>query len=225
MVINKPAGLLVHRSAIDFHEAYNAQEILQTQIDHEVFPVHRLDKPTSGVLLFALNKKTAAAMAVKFQRHEVHKTYIAIVRGYADDTGCVDNPVRDKDAPDKPRKPAVTHYKTLARIALPLPVDQFPEARYSMVQLEPESGRRHQLRQHMKHISHPIIGDTSYGKTVHNRFFKQHLTCARLLLHARSLRFTHPHSDKTISLTASYDSQLRQVIDLPQWRRTSEVSS
>lgn len=218
IAINKPAGLLVHRSAIDFHEQHNAQEILQQQINHDVFPVHRLDKPTSGVLLFALNKVIAADLAVKFQNREVYKEYIAVVRGHVDDAGVIDNPVRDKDAPQKPRKDAVSGYQALARITLPLSVDQYSEARYSIVKLLPESGRRHQLRQHMKHISHPIIGDTSYGKSVHNRFFKQHFDCKRLLLHARCLRFIHPASDEALTMTAEPDKKFSSITELPEWQ-------
>ena len=218
VVINKPAGLLVHKSAIDFHEQQNAQEILQQQINSEVFPAHRLDKPTSGALLFALNRETASKLARKFQNHEVYKDYIAIVRGHTDDKGSIDNPVRDKDAPKKPKKTATTHYETLARITLPFAVDQYPEARYSLLKMRPESGRRHQLRQHMKHISHPIIGDTSYGKTTHNRFFKQQLHCARLLLHAKSLKFTHPNNGEPVTLSAAYDEPFERVIGLQQWQ-------
>jgi len=218
VVINKPAGLLVHKSAIDFHEQQNAQEILQQQINSEVFPAHRLDKPTSGALLFALNRETASKLAQKFQNHEVYKDYIAIVRGHTDDKGSIDNPVRDKDAPKKPKKTATTHYETLARITLPFAVDQYPEARYSLLKMRPESGRRHQLRQHMKHISHPIIGDTSYGKTTHNRFFKQQLHCARLLLHAKSLKFTHPNNGEPVTLSAAYDEPFERVIGLQQWQ-------
>lgn len=218
VAINKPAGLLVHRSAIDFHEQHNAQELLQRQIEHRVFPVHRLDKPTSGVLLFALNKEIASNLAHKFQNHEIRKEYIAIVRGHTADYGYIDNPVRDKDAPQKPRKQALTNYRTLARITLPVTVDRYPEARYSKVNLQPESGRRHQLRQHMKHISHPIIGDTSYGKSVHNRFFKQHLQCSRLLLHAEGLTFTHPVNGEQISLKAETDDQFKRICNLVEWQ-------
>lgn len=221
VAINKPAGLLVHRSAIDFHEQHNAQEILQQQIEHDVYPVHRLDKPTSGVLLFALQKEIASDLAIKFQNHEIHKEYRAIVRGHTQNTGIIDNPVRDKDAPQKPRKQALTSYQTLAHLSLPLSVDQYPEARYSMLHLEPESGRRHQLRQHLKHISHPIIGDTSYGKTVHNRFFKHHFECTRLLLHAERLSFIHPVSNKKVIIAADFDKQFQQIINLPGWQRVN----
>ncbi len=217
VVVNKPAGLLVHRSAIDYHEPHNAQEQLQALLSCKVFPVHRLDKPTSGVLLFALNKDTASALALQFQQHEVLKNYIAVVRGHAALEGSIDNPVRDKDAPGKPKKPAVTHYKTLAQMTLPLAVDKYPQAQYSLLELQPQSGRRHQLRLHMKHISHPIIGDTSYGKSVHNRFFKDHLNTSRLLLHAQQLTISHPATGKVTCFSADHDAQFQQILAMQQW--------
>jgi len=218
VAINKPAGLLVHRSSIDFHEQHNAQEQLQAQLATSVYPVHRLDKPTSGVLLFALNKESAASLSLQFQNHTIQKHYIAVVRGHTDAEGTIDNPVRDKDAPHKQKKEAFTTYSTLAHITLPVSVDRYPDTRYSMICLQPKSGRRHQIRQHMKHISHPLIGDTSYGKTVHNRFFKQKYACSRLLLHAQKLVFSHPHDGKLITLEASYDLQFKRVAKLTEWQ-------
>jgi len=222
VAINKPAGTLVHKSAIDFHEQHNAQEQLQEQINAPAYPVHRLDKPTSGVLLFALNKETAAHVALQFQNHEITKEYIAVVRGHTDDNGSVDNPVRDKDAPHKPRKEAFTAYTTLAKLTLPVLVDRYPETRYSRILVQPTTGRRHQIRQHMKHISHPLIGDTSYGKTVHNQFFKQHFGCTRLLLHAQKLGLTHPHSGEAINLHADLDEQFHRVINEPGWEQLAD---
>ena len=218
VAINKPAGLLVHRSAIDFHEKQNAQEQLQAQLQAQVYPVHRLDKPTSGVLLFALNAETAAAVSLQLQNQEIKKDYIAVVRGHAADEGTVDHPVRDKDAPHKPRKEAFTAFTTLARITLPVTVDRYPTTRYSMICAQPASGRRHQIRQHMKHISHPLIGDTSYGKTVHNNFFRQQYACNRLLLHAQKMVLEHPHTGELITLEANYDTQFKRVTGLPEWQ-------
>ncbi len=218
VAINKPAGLLVHRSAIDYHEKHNAQEQLQAQVGLRVFPVHRLDKPTSGILLFALNKETAANVALQFQQHDINKDYLAIVRGHTDDNGTIDNPVRDKDARHKHRKEAFTSYTTLAHITLPVSVDKYPDTRYSMIRVQPKNGRRHQIRQHLKHISHPLIGDTSYGKTVHNRFFKQQFNCSRLMLHAQKLVLVHPGNGKLITLEASYDWQFKRVAELPDWQ-------
>ncbi len=218
VAINKPAGLLVHRSAIDFHEQYNAQEQLQTQLATTVFPLHRLDKPTSGVLLFALNKETAARVSLQFQQHEIQKNYIAVVRGHTDAEGTIDNPVRDKDAPHKPRKDAITTYTTFAHITLPVTVDKYPVTRYSMIDVYPKTGRRHQIRQHFKHISHPLIGDTSYGKTVHNRFFKEQFSCNRLLLHAQKLVFKHPDNGKLVTIEANHDAHFKRVAELPEWQ-------
>ena len=225
VAVNKPAGLLVHRSTIDFHERYNAQEQLQAQLATTVYPVHRLDKPTSGVLLFALNKQTAASLSLQFQNHEIQKDYIAVVRGHTDNQGTIDNPVRDKDAPHKQKKEAFTAYSTLAHITLPVSLDKYPESRYSMVCVQPKSGRRHQIRQHMKHISHPLIGDTSYGKTVHNRFFKQQYACNRLLLHAQKLILNHPDNGKLIAFEASYDLQFKRVAELNEWQWLNPLSS
>ena len=218
VAINKPAGLLVHRSAIDYHEKHNAQEQLQAQLGMTVYPVHRLDKPTSGILLFALNKETAANIALQFQQHVINKHYLAVVRGHTDNEGSIDNPVRDKDARHKLRKEAFTSYTTLAHITLPVSVDRYPDTRYSMIRVQPKSGRRHQIRQHLKHISHPLIGDTSYGKTVHNRFFKQLYDCSRLMLHAQKLMLAHPDNGKPITLEANYDSQFQRVAELPEWQ-------
>lgn len=221
IAINKPAGILVHRSAIDFHEPHNAQDQLTQQIGGPVFPVHRLDKPTSGVLLFALNKKTAAQISELFRLQQVSKRYLAVVRGHTDDHGSIDNPVRDKDAPEKPRKEAASSYTTLAHMELPVEVDRYATARYSLIEVMPLSGRRHQIRQHMKHISHPLIGDTSYGKTIHNKFFREHLGCSRLLLHAHKLCFKHPGNsiEDEISIEASnFDMQFLNILQRNEWQ-------
>ncbi len=222
VAINKPAGLLVHRSTIDFHEQHNALDQLKAQIDAEVFPVHRLDKPTSGVLLFALDREYAALISEQFRNQKISKRYLAVVRGHTDEQGTIDNPVRDRDAPGKPRKDATTSYKTLAHIELAVEVDRYPSSRYSVVEVTPLTGRRHQIRQHMKHISHPIIGDTSYGKSVHNKFFHDHFACQRLLLHAQRLTLTHRGTECTIE-AGGYDQPFRRVITHGDWIWTGKI--
>ena len=219
IAINKPAGLLVHRSAIDFHESQNAQEHLQNQIGRRVFPAHRLDKPTSGVLLFSFDKVSAANLSLQFKNQQISKQYVAVVRGYTDTEGLIKHSVKDKDAPQKPRKEATTKYKTLAQIELPVRVDSsHTSSRYSVVQIEPLSGRRHQIRQHMKHISHPLIGDTSYGKSAHNRFFRDHFASNRLLLHAERLVALHPKTGKSLTIKAQrYDDQFNRVLIHSGW--------
>lgn len=211
MAINKPAGLLVHRSAIDRHETRFALQLLRDQLGRRVYPVHRLDKPTSGLMLFALNPDAARQLAGQFADHSVDKSYIAIVRGWCPDQGRIDHPLREQhDAAD----PAGTHktarvqvaatdYHRVATVELDVAVDRYPRTRYSMVLLHPRTGRRHQLRRHMKHISHPIIGDANHGKGVHNRFFRETLGCDRLLLASVAATIRHPLSGQQLRLTAS----------------------
>ena len=204
LAVNKPSGLLVHRSPISRSEKRFALQIVRNQVGCHVFPVHRLDRPTSGVLLFALSSEAAKRAARLFQSNLIKKTYMAVVRGYIQESGTIDYPLRSLDAHSQsaPHLPAVTCYRRMARIELPYAVDRYPTARYSLVAPFPLSGRRHQLRRHMKHISHPIIGDTRYGKSTHNHFFKNHFKVNRLLLAATMLRFTHPYTREEIKIEA-----------------------
>lgn len=202
VAINKPAGLLVHRSPIDRHETRFALQMLRDQIGQHVFPVHRLDKPTSGILLFALNPDDAKAVHHQFTEQQVDKRYLAVCRGYTPAECHIDHAIRDRDDNNGKRKTAVTHLTTLAQTQIPVAVDKYPTSRYSLVQLKPVTGRRHQLRAHMKHIAHPIIGDAKYGRGEHNRFFNSYFASNRLLLAAVSLQFKHPRSGEHISLHA-----------------------
>ncbi|MEQ9464664.1 MAG: pseudouridine synthase [Haliea sp.] len=210
VAINKPGGLLVHRSPVDRHETRFALQLLRDQLGRRVYPVHRLDKPTSGLLLFALDPTTAQILAAQFADRSVEKAYLAIVRGWCPEQGRIDHPLREQpDAADTaahrgaPKvQAAVTDYQRLACVELDVAVDRYPRTRYSLVLLRPLTGRRHQLRRHMKHISHPIIGDANHGKGVHNRFFQQALGCDRLLLASVAARFTHPHTGQRLHLRA-----------------------
>lgn len=211
VAINKPSGLLVHRSHIDPHETEFAVQHLRDQIQQYVYPVHRLDKPTSGILLFALNEQCAQLISQQFLDHSINKQYLAVVRGYTARSGHINHPlkvIRDKIADkhksrDKPPQEAITDYQTLAQIELPYKVEKYPTSRYSLVRLKPKTGRKHQLRRHMKHISHPIIGDPKYGRSAHNRFFAEHFDCKRLMLHAEKLELLHPIINKKIMIDAN----------------------
>jgi tRNA pseudouridine65 synthase len=226
VVVVKPAGLLVHRTQLDSHEKQNLVDQLSAQLQQRVYPVHRLDKPTSGLLVMALSTDAARSLTGCFEQRKVTKKYHAVVRGYTEHEGTIDYAIGDKDARHNRRSAALSHYKTIATIELPHCIDRYPTTRYSLVEVEPVTGRRHQIRQHMKHINHPLIGDTSYGKTVHNRFFNRHYQCQRLLLHATGLSFIHPESAETLSFNApatddsnADDGQFARVLSDHRWCR------
>jgi tRNA pseudouridine65 synthase len=220
VAINKPSNLLVHRSWIDKDETRFAIQMLRDQIDQYVYPVHRLDKPTSGVLLFALNKEIARALSEQMQEGKFKKEYLAVVRGYTDESAEIDYALKEvldkmtdaKARTDKEAQEAVTLYEKLAQAELPFPVGRYDTTRYSLVRLKPQTGRKHQLRRHMKHILHPIVGDTKYGRGEHNRFFREQFDCHRLLLHASQLKLIHPISQKELILKAGLDEVFTHVI-------------
>ncbi len=225
VAINKPAGLLTHRSAIARHERFFALQLLRDQIGQRVFPIHRLDKPTSGVLLFALNKDCARKLSEQFSARQITKRYLAVVRGHCPQQGLVDRPLREKpdkmtDArarQDKPPQEAVTEFERLAKIELAVEVERYPTTRYSLVQLQPKTGRKHQLRRHMKHIGHPIIGDSTYGKGVHNRFFASQYHCPRLLLACTAIEISHPKTGKQLTLTAPPSDDFQRLLTAFDW--------
>ncbi|MBK1650214.1 tRNA pseudouridine(65) synthase TruC [Rhabdochromatium marinum] len=210
IAVHKPAGLLVHRSLIDTGASTFALQLVRDLIGQWVYPVHRLDRPTSGVLLFARNPETARALTAQFSASRVSKTYHAIVRGWTQPAGTIDHALREEpdritDAladPDKPPQRAVTGYRRLAQVELPFPVGRYPSARYSLLELQPETGRRHQLRRHLKHIFHPIIGDTTHGDGRHNQFFRDRFGNQRLLLVATRLCLDHPATGQRLVIEA-----------------------
>lgn len=220
VAINKPAGLLVHRSLIDRHETRFALQLTRDQIGQKVYPVHRLDKPTSGVLLFALDSNTARLLSEQFTAGQIQKIYTAIARGYVEESGIIDHPLKEKldriaDAQadkDKPAQTAITHFQCLQTYELPYAVDRHPSSRYSLLTLEPKTGRKHQLRRHMKHISHHLIGDTTHGNGKHNRFFREKFSSHRLLLHASSLSLQHPHTKTPLILKANLPDDFATII-------------
>jgi tRNA pseudouridine65 synthase len=206
-IVHKPAGWLVHRTPLDKGETRFVLQTLRDQIGQHVWPVHRLDKGTSGVLVFALSAEVARTLGQAFETGEgLHKTYRAIVRGWPLPEGLIDHAL--KRMPDDMRsereevQPAQTRYATLRRGELPIAQGQFPSLRWAEVQLQPLTGRRHQLRRHMKHIAHPIIGDATHGKGPLNRAVAERLGLQRLWLHAQSLAFNHPVSEQGLQLVS-----------------------
>jgi tRNA pseudouridine65 synthase len=225
IAVNKPAGLLVHRSPIASQEKQFALQSVRNQLGRRVFPVHRLDRPTAGVLLFALNSEIAKKTSELFQTGRIIKKYIAIVRGYTEECGTIQYNMKNIKNQGVPARDFLTinecysasDYKRLATIEIDFEVDKYPTSRYSLVALFPKTGRRHQLRRHMKHISHPIIGDTKYGKSTHNHFFRDRFNCNCLLLNAISLRFQHPVSGSIIEISACISTQFKSVLTHFGW--------
>jgi len=227
VAINKPSDLLVHRSPIDRHETRFALQLVRNQVGRHVYPVHRLDKPTSGVLLFGLSSDIARKVSAQFEAGAVQKKYLAVVRGHCPEAGQIDHALkeewdriadRDRRA-DRPAQTALTHFRRLATVEIPFPVDRYPQSRYSLVALQPETGRRHQLRRHMKHIGYPVIGDAKHGKGVHNRFFQSQYQCHRLLLACTGLELVHPVSGETLLLQARLDAAFTRVLQAFGWQR------
>lgn len=225
VAIHKPAGLLVHRSELDRHETRFAVQLLRDQLGRHVHPAHRLDRGTSGVLVFALDRDTARQLGGQFERQEVAKTYLAVVRGHPPEAGRIDHALtrrRDDaewvcDEASEAAQPAVTDFRTLATCELPFAVDRYPTSRYALVELTPHTGRKHQIRRHLKHLSHPIIGDATFGKGRHNRFFQQHFGCHRMLLACVRMQFVHPLSGEPLDVVAPPDGEFAMVLDALGW--------
>lgn len=221
VAIDKPPGLLVHRSMIDKHETQFAMQMLRDQIDQHVFPVHRLDRPTSGVLLFALSSTVARNLTEQLTLKDVSKTYYAIVRGYAPENGHIDyalkeklDKIADKKAnKNKPAQDAMTDYRTLATFELPFAVGRYQTARYSLVEMKPITGRKHQLRRHMAHIRHPIVGDTTHGDGKQNAFIKQQYNFHGLALTCASMTLRHPITQKTLTIRSQFDQRMANLLN------------
>ncbi|MBE0443076.1 tRNA pseudouridine(65) synthase TruC [Psychrobacter sp. FME13] len=231
VAINKEAGLLVHRSWLDRGETRFALQLTRDAVGCHVFPVHRLDRPTSGVLLFAKSSAVARSLTEAFTAHQVTKQYLAVVRGFMSEQGSVDyalsfkpDAIADKFANlDKPAQEAVTHWQSLAQIELPFAVSKkHATSRYSLMRLTPETGRKHQLRRHMRHLFHHIVGDTSHGDIRHTRFFRTQYDCTRMLLHAQTLALSHPVTGEPLLLKAGLDDQWMRILEEFGWVNSIE---
>ena len=228
VAVDKPSGLLVHRTKLDAGERRWLLQMLRKQLRQRVYPVHRLDKGASGVMLFALRPEVAAALGELVRRRGLGRTYVAVVRGLTPETGVIDYSLATRldpaelrgdaaAAPKRPARPALTRYLRLASAELSHRVDRYATSRYSLLQLEPLTGRRHQLRRHLHHVSHPIIGDSTYGKGRHNRLFARLFGCRRLLLACVELRFPHPLSAAPVTVTAPLADDLAPLLEGLGW--------
>ncbi|AAZ25176.1 tRNA pseudouridine(65) synthase TruC [Colwellia psychrerythraea] len=271
VAVDKPAGLFVHRSYMDKDEIYFALQLVRDQVGQYVYPVHRLDRPTSGVLLFALTKDVATKLSEAFANKssqaefksdtelegKVHdktqtgqqgqqsmteglttdknidgsdlamvKTYYALARGHlAVPVDLIDHPLKEKldklgdknVSRDKPAQSAQSYYQVKQQASLPIKVGKFDSVRYSLIEVRPITGRRHQIRRHLAHLRHPILGDINYGDNKQNPFFIEHFGFKRLMLIAKSLEFNHPINNDRIKISAPFDEQWQQVFTTFEW--------
>lgn len=226
IVINKPSGLLVHRSLIDRQATRFAMQLVRDQVGRLVYPVHRLDRATSGALIFAFSKEVARHFSTEFAEGRIEKSYLAVVRGTAPAEITLDYPLKEeldaksdkKARADKPAQSAITHFKNLLTYEFPVKVDKFPTARYSVVQASPKTGRKHQIRRHLRHLGHPIVGDVKYGSGKHNRFFRDLLNVNRLLLACTAVSFQHPGGNGAVCVRAPLAEDFKRVTDKLGWK-------
>lgn len=219
VAVNKPARMLVHRSKIDKLETEFVVQRLRDQIEQKVFSLHRLDKPTSGVLLFAKSSAIASLFQPMFVSHSIEKKYLAVIRGYVTEPTTIDYPLIEQldkttDNLDKhnPPREAITHVTPIVSVEINKPVSRYQTARFSIVRLCPQTGRKHQLRRHMAHFRHPIIGDTTHGDGKQNKFARAELASYRLLLHAYKMAFIHPVTSDKVEIIAPLDDAFLQSI-------------
>lgn len=215
VAVRKPSGLLVHRSALARGETRFALQLLRDQLGQRVYPLHRLDRPTSGLLLFALDPQTARELGEAFTTRQVAKRYLAVVRGVGPEHERLDYPLREEDGArpkaEMPAQPACTEIRRLDSVELPVRVDRYPQARYSLIEARPLSGRRHQIRRHLSQRGYPIIGDAKHGKGLHNRFFHDQLGCGRLLLAAVGLSLWHPGRQTMLHLSGALEPDMQRL--------------
>jgi tRNA pseudouridine65 synthase len=214
IAINKPHGLLVHRSSIAADADEFAIQLLRDQIGLKVNPVHRIDRKTGGVLLFALDKSTEIVMQQQFMENKVQKKYLAIVRGHTPDSDKIDYPLRKENGT---LQEAFTAYSTLKRAEINVPFGAHVTSRYSLVEVTPETGRMHQIRKHLSHVFHPIIGDRTHGCNKQNKLFKEKWEMTTMLLHASNIAFKHPVNGEQVAIEAPLQQEFMRVMGIMNW--------
>ena len=217
VAVNKPAGLAVHRSKMVGNADTFLIDLLREQLGGTLYLAHRLDRATSGVLLVARSTEVAAALGEQFMGRDVHKQYLTVVRGWPEPAeGVIDYPLpgsRDSG----PRREARTCYRRLATVEVPIALGRYSQQRYAWVLAEPQTGRFRQIRKHMAHIHHPVMGDCQHGRSDHNRLYKQYFSCHRMLLHAWRLSFRHPVDGRPMVLEAPLDAAFQALLQRFDW--------
>lgn len=215
VAVAKPSGLLVHRTC-EADDRETCMTLLRNRLRRWVYPVHRLDRGASGALLFALDPEMARLVTDLFTARLIKKSYVAVVRGDLPDEGDVDSPLIEE--PGKAPAEARTLYRRLARVELAVPIGRYPTARYSLGLITPLTGRMHQIRRHMAHIRHPLVGDVNHGEGRHNRLFRERFGVSRLLLHATSLCLPHPETGEELTIKARVPDELGPLFEALSFR-------
>lgn len=217
LAVDKPAGLAVHRSKMVARDDDYLMDRLRAQIGGDLFLVNRLDRATSGLVLLARSRDVARALGEQLMSRSVDKTYLAVVRGWPDECGEIDHPLTVGGMKGE-RKPSLTRWRRLATVEVPIALGRYPQQRYALLALSPLSGRYRQLRRHLHHIHHPIIGDSTLGRGEHNRLFREHFGSHRMLLHAWKLALAHPASGERLHLEAALDATWAQLLQRFGWQ-------
>lgn len=217
IVVHKPSGIVVHPDDRNRLERISLMILVRRITRRRVYPIHRLDRPTSGLIVFALNHDTASKLNRQFREHRVEKRYHALVRGIASDQtidyALKERPLYRTDMVNSEPQEATTHIRLLDSVEIDHRVGRYPTSRYSLIEATPVTGRRHQIRRHLKHIFHPIIGDTTYGDGKHNRFFRDRFNCNRLMLAATKLQFSHPVTGEQLNFSVSPAEEMVKVLE------------
>lgn len=211
VAVNKPHGLLVHQSSIARNASEFALQKLRDQLGKVVYPVHRLDRKTSGVLLFAFTPELNSSLQQQFMRGEVDKKYLALLRGFAPENGCIDYPLVNSKGKSQE---AITAFTVLEQFELQVPFGKHLTSRYSLIEARPTTGRMHQLRKHFAHILHPIIGDRPYGCNKQNKLFLEMWQLNDMLLHASSVAFIHPITGNRLEIVAQIHFEFERILSV-----------
>ena len=225
VAIHKPGGLLVHRSWMASHDTQFAVQMTRDAIGQKVFPVHRLDKATSGILIFALSSEVARLLQEQFQNNSIEKEYLALVRGWSKHVQWIVNkPLKyhvdkfsEPDTEEGKMQDAETHFELIQTATIQQPVGPYDSARYSLVKAKPKTGRKHQIRRHLNHCNYPIVGDVNHGDRHHNHFFIDYFKQTRLYLAATQISLTHPISQEPLVIEAPIEASFQRVINLIDW--------
>lgn len=201
LAVDKPAGLAVHRSRLVGADTGYLIDHLRAQVGGRLHLAHRLDRATSGVLLVARNAEVAAHLGQQMMAREVERVYLAVARGWPPEEGEIDYPLAGPARGAQPVE-AITRWRRLATVAVPIPMGRYPEQRYSLLEVRPLTGRHRQIRRHLHHISKHILGDTSHGRGDHNRLLRAHFGLHRMFLHAWQVAFRHPLDGRALRITA-----------------------